>query len=74
MKIQTVNVIEYADNNILGVTSFSDEKDGNREAEAHFLAVAKENYGSDVLPEPEDFYLDEGIFENSTYQVFIVHS
>lgn len=74
MKVNAVNVIEYADGGILGVTSFTEDTLGNKQAEEHFLAVAKENYGNDVLPEPDNFYLDEGTFEYDTYQVFLVHS
>jgi hypothetical protein len=71
MKVDTVNVIEYADDSILGVTSFTDNEEGNKEAEAIFRQVAKENGMEDVDAES---FVEDGYFEQGTYQVFITHS
>ena len=75
MKLQTVNVIETNTSDvIMGITSFSDDEQGNREAEAHFLAVIGEN-GADVKDADNVTYLlDEGYFEANGYQATIIHS
>lgn len=72
-KTSTVNIIEYVDETIQGVTSFKDNKIGNREAEMLFHKLVKENY-PETLEEEIENSLDNGYFEQNTYQVFIVHS
>jgi len=76
MKIQTVNVVEYnqTDENFIGITSFSDDAEGNKEAEEHFLSVIKEN-GADIdTEEDKTFFLVEGNFEKGGYQAVLIHS
>ena len=73
MKLNTVNVIEYSDDNILGVVSFSDDDDGNKEAEAHFSSVIKEN-GNEVTDEEIETFIEEGFYEQGDYQAFLTHS
>ena len=71
--VDTVNIIEYADGTVLGITSFKDNNVGNREAEMLFYSSVKENC-PEVLDEEIEDCLDNGYFEAGTYQVFIVHS
>jgi len=74
MKLSTVNVIEMADDSIIiGITSFSDNEEGNKEAEALFSSVVKEN-GDDVTAEEMETFLEDGYFEAGSYQAFISHS
>jgi len=75
MKVSTVNIITYADNTVLGVTSFKDGKKGNKEAEALFKTTIRELYTTkDVSDEEIEDCLDNGYFESGDYQIFIVHS
>ena len=68
-KINTVNVIEMADDDLLSITSFTDDEAGNKEAEARFQICAQEN-GCD----PKESFIEDGYFEQGNYQLFISHS
>jgi hypothetical protein len=71
MQIQTVNVIEYTGGAVLSLRSFSEDKEGNKEAQALFEKVAKDNGMDD---NDLDNCLEEGLFEEGDYQIFIIHS
>ena len=71
MQMQTVNVIEYSGGAITSLRSFSEDKDGNKEAEALFEKVAKDNGMDDS---DLDACIADGLFEEGDYQVFLVHS
>ena len=66
-----VNVIEYVEDDITGVTSFSSDQAGNKEAEEHFAACAKEN---GALDEDIESFIEDGYFEQGNYQLFLIHS
>jgi len=70
-KVKTVNVVEMADDDLLGVSSFSDDTEGNQEAESHFRAVILEN---GVAEEDVESFIEDGYYEQGTYQAFITHS
>ena len=72
-KVGTVNIIEYADGKVLGITSFKNNKVGDREAKLLFDSTVKDNYLA-TLDEEIDECLNNGYFEMDDYQVFIVHS
>ena len=74
MKIATVNVIEYADDSVIGVTSFANDEAGNKEAEDFFTAVIKENGAEDATDDEIDSYLKDSYFEQGSYQCFLVIS
>jgi hypothetical protein len=71
MQLQTVMVIEYTGGEIQSVRSFSEDKEGNKEAEALFVKVAKDNGMDDT---DIDACLEDGLFEEGDYQIFLVHS
>ena len=73
MKLQTVNVIEYFSDTIQAVHSFSDDKEGNAEAEKLFGEIAKENEFSD---EDVEVGLDNGYLDRNcdNYTLYITHS
>jgi hypothetical protein len=71
MRISTVNMIEYYNGTVNLVTAFTDDKDGNAEAEDFFTRVAKENGMKDA---DTDDCLEEGMYEREDYQVFLTHS
>jgi len=73
MKINTVNVIEYANDAILSVDSFSNDEEGIKEAEEHFKAVIKE-LGDKITDEEAESFIEDGYFEQSEFQVFLTHS
>ena len=73
MKIDTVNVIEYTDDTINGITSYDNTPEGNEEARAHFLAILGE-LGDNLTDEEVQEYLDDGYWEQGDYQTFLVHS
>lgn len=72
MKINTVNVIEYF-GMVHAIHSFTDDIDGNKEAEDLFAEIAKDNQFSDADIEvgKEEGYLEDA---NGEYQLYIVHS
>jgi hypothetical protein len=71
MQIESVNVIEYTGGAIISLRSFSEDKEGKKEAEAFFEKVAKDNGMDDT---DLDSCLEEGLYEDGDYQVFLVHS
>ena len=74
MKLQTVNVIEVIDMAVSQVFSFTDSEDGNREAEAMFAKLGKEN---GMEAEDLEGSLDDGYWNDegaNAYNVFITHS
>ena len=71
MQVKTVNVIEYADDDISGVTSFEDNAEGNAEAEARFRQCATENGCQEI---DLDSFVEDGYYEQGTYQLFLTHS
>ena len=70
-QIQTVNVIEYSDDALIGVTAFPDDESGNKEAEAHFKKCATEN---GAVEEDIESFIEDGYYETGLYQLFLVHS
>ena len=73
MPIQTVNVIEYADDAIQGIRSFEDTPDGNKEAENVFHDIVKEN-DPDATEAEINFFIEDGFHEQGDWQLFITHS
>ena len=73
MKISTVNVVEYADDDLVGIASFEDSKDGIIEAGEHFKAILEEN-GDNLSPKDIDTFIEDEYWEQGNLQVFISHS
>lgn len=73
MKLNTINVIEYVNDAVIGIQSFSNDEAGIREAEICFYDVVKEN-GDNLLDEEIEGFVDEMYFEQSDYQVFLTPS
>ena len=71
MQLKTVNVIEQGES-INAIRSFTDDAEGNAEAEAIFRSIAKEN--ASVTDEEIDAALDDGWFQDGTYTCTIIHS
>ena len=71
MKVDTVNVIEYAEDDLQGIVSFDETPEGNKEAEAHFKSILEENK---VDAEDIDSFVEDGYWEQGSYQIFISHS
>lgn len=71
MKLHTVNVIEITGDNFQQIVSFTDDDEGNREAEELFSKKAKENGAEDDNMES---HLDDGCYLNGTYQLLLTHS
>jgi hypothetical protein len=72
-RVETVNVIEYADDAVVGLTSFTDTPEGNRDAEARFSKLIKEN-DKETTNQEVKAMSEDGWYESGTYQVFIIHS
>jgi hypothetical protein len=70
-KIDTVNVVEYANDALLSVRSFTETPEGNEEAEGLFRSLAQEN-GIDA--DEIEVGLEDGWVESGDYQLFISHS
>ena len=76
MKLNTVNVIEVVDNNVTEVFSYTDNKKGNKEAEAMFAKLGKENgmKDGDLEASIENGYWNDEDEPANFYNVFITHS
>jgi len=74
MKLNTVNVIEIINNSITQIKSFTDNEEGNKEAEAIFLQCLKENTEIELTEEVKTFLLDEGFYNDNYYQLCLTHS
>jgi len=80
--VPTVNLIESVDNKVIGVTSFLDNPEGNRAAEAKFQELYKEHNDPDgttgfVQPTDEDFaaMIEDGVYDDDCgYRLTITHS
>ncbi len=73
LNLNVITVIEYCDCNIQSLTAFPDTESGNMEAEKVFRDKAIENGMGESLEEASDC-LDEGLYENGFYQIFLVHN
>jgi len=71
--IETVNVVEYINDSISSIKSWSDDPKGNKQAEEHYTACLKEN-DEGISDEDIQACLDNGYGEIGNYQVSIVHS
>ena len=57
------------------IHAFSDDSQGNREAESLFTKLVRQHENNDVPEEDMDVYMDEGTFDDDCgYQIFITHS
>lgn len=72
-KLNTVNVVESIDDILNSIRAFSEDPDGNKEAEDCFKAIVKENM-PDVIDEEMGIFIAEGYFEQGNFQVFLAHS
>ena len=74
--MQTVNVIEMSDDNMLQLTAFSDNKPGNEAAEDLFKAMMKENsrVAEEMSDEDIDSYIEDGSYVEGTYQLSQYHN
>jgi hypothetical protein len=75
--INTVNVIEFDGETILGLASYPDTPEGNKAAEERFKAVAKENgvHESDLEAAIEDGVADNYMAgRDDSWRLVIYHS
>lgn len=70
-KIDTVNVIEFADDDLIEINSYEENEEGNKSAEARFRQCATEH---GCQEEDLDSFVEEGYYEQGTYQLFLAHS
>ena len=70
-KLNTVNVVEVAGGVVNSIRSFSDDEEGNKEAEALFKSVALENGANE---EDVNSYIENGHFEKDDYDLLLNHS
>jgi hypothetical protein len=71
LTISTVNVLECQEGVPANIVSFNDNKKGNKAAEAMFTTIAKEH---GVKEKNIPSYIEDGVYENGTYGVFLIHS
>ena len=78
MTLDTVNVIEYDDDTILQIASFSEDKPRIKEAEDLFTKCIKENCSLEETDELDENAINDcisdGYFKTGSYQVFLSHS
>lgn len=80
VKLRTVNVLEFTNNEFQQAQSFADTREGNKRAEKLFRRMVLEQFkgNADLVPpdaEDMDAFLDNGIFDEvQGYQVLITHS
>ena len=64
--INTVNVIEYADDELISVRSFEDTDEGNKESEAMFKKICQEH---GTTEKEIEVFMEDGYYETGTYQL-----
>ena len=71
MKISTVNIVEYYEDTVIGVTSFTNDEEGNKEAEEAFGKIITDNgaHTDDIAG-----CIEECFYEQGTYQAFLIVS
>lgn len=77
MKLDTTNVIEISDGEIIGITAFQNDEKGNLEAEELFKKLVEEDCVAENEPTDEDELeqiLSDGIYQNYGYEIHIVSS
>lgn len=73
MKISTINVVVVNDDNVSPIYAFSDDNDGQVEAEKKFATIIR-TFNPDLSePEISEFLFDK-YYEQGTAQVFILQS
>lgn len=72
-KIDTVNIVEMAGDDLIGVTSHDESKEGNQQAEELFRNILTEHLNG---PDAKDIdsFVEDGYWGQGTYQVFLTHS
>jgi len=73
IKLSTVNVVEYVDGTLSSIRSYTDDPEGNKEAEEFFAACAKAN---DFDDNDIEIGLEEGRLEATMtdHKLFLIHS
>ena len=69
--MKTINVIEIANNDILGIRSFENTPKGREDAVAVFREIASEN---GVTEEDLSLHLESGYFEEGDYTLYLKES
>lgn len=72
MRVDTINVVEESEGELLGIRSYSNDKTGRGEAKEMFKAIAREN-GATTDEEIKDA-LFQGHYEEGTYNLFLLSS
>ena len=72
MKINTVNVIEYYNGTIKDVHAFTDDPEGNKQADKLFVAIAidQERFSDEDI----EGGLDDGWLSHGDWELYIVNS
>ena len=74
MKVDTINVIEMWNGQMMQVISFEDNPEGRSDAEQLFTSMIQSNH-DDLEAEDFDFYLDEGMFDDDNgWMIYLIHS
>jgi hypothetical protein len=73
MKIQTVNVIEYKGDDLVSIRSYSEDDEGNKQAEEMFRNMIIEA-DPEMTEEEIEACTEEGYHEQGEYQLFLSHS
>ena len=72
MVLHTVNVVEYYEDTIREIWSYTDDAEGNKEAEKLFQELAFEN---NVASDDIEVGLEDGYVEGSNgYRLYLTHS
>lgn len=79
VKLRTVNVLEFANNEFQQAFSFADNPEGNKRAERKFKRLVREHekdvHNVEWEKEDIDNMVEEGVFDDqSGYQVLLTHS
>lgn len=73
-KLDTVSVVAMDGGIINEMVSFTDNDEGNREAEAEFIRYIKENVCEDLNGDSEDDILENGYFDYGDKWTYLIHS
>jgi hypothetical protein len=69
--LETVNVVEQTSEYNMSIRSFPETPEGNKQAEELFRNCLEDN---EVPAEDIDSYIEDGLWENGEYKIFLCHS
>ena len=73
MELNTVNVIEYVQEDITSITAYDNNDEGKEEAKEKFQLLVRE-HGNKVTDDEMTRFIKDGYYEQGSCQIFLMNS